>query len=179
MKRFTGTGWMTFAVVSLCFFACVTINIYFPAERVESVATEIVDDVRGRESRDSDEQEEQKESLLNAIKHFCVPASAWAQEATEISNATIRALKKQMKDRYTLMKPYYEREALVEQDDGYVAISEKADLGLKDKRDLKAMVAAENKNRRKLYEEVAKALSIELSQVDRIAVIFAREWQKQ
>ncbi|MGD8953697.1 MAG: hypothetical protein PVI45_04925, partial [Desulfobacterales bacterium] len=27
--------------------ACVTINIYFPAEKVESVAGEIVEDIRG------------------------------------------------------------------------------------------------------------------------------------
>ncbi|UCH19598.1 MAG: hypothetical protein JSU83_13535 [Deltaproteobacteria bacterium] len=31
----------------LLIFACVTINIYFPAEKVESVAGEIVEDIRG------------------------------------------------------------------------------------------------------------------------------------
>ncbi len=30
-------------------FACVTINIYFPAEKVESIAGEIVNDIRGQD----------------------------------------------------------------------------------------------------------------------------------
>ena len=33
--------------------ACVTINIYFPAEKVESVAGEIVNDIRGDESNEN------------------------------------------------------------------------------------------------------------------------------
>ena len=180
MKRFTKTGWMSCMVLSLCLFACVTINIYFPSEKVESVATGIVDDVRGRTSEDAGDQNDgQEQSFLDTIKYAFSPASAWADEATEVSNATIRALKETMKKRYSLMKPYYEKSALIEKDDGYVAISEGANLGLKDKRDLNSLVDAENKDRRELYEEVAKALNIDASQVDRIAKIFAEEWQKE
>ena len=179
MKRSAKTGWMSFLALSFLLFACVTINIYFPAEKVESLATDIVDDVRDRESGNAGDQNEgQKESLLDAIKYALGPASAWAQEATEVSNATIRALKEKMKGRYTLMKPYYEKGALTEQDDGYVAIGKDADFGLKEKRDLNSLIDAENKDRRALYEEVAKALNIDPSQVDRIAKIFAKEWQK-
>jgi len=32
--------------------------------------------------------------------------------------------------------------------------------------------------RKQLYEEVAKALKIDLSQVNRVGEIFAKEWQK-
>jgi hypothetical protein len=39
-------------------------------------------------------------------------------------------------------------------------------------------VDAENKDRRVLYQEVAKALKIDPAQTDRVATIFAKEWQK-
>ena len=53
-----------------------------------------------------------------------------------------------------------------------------AGLGLKEKRDLKSLVSAENGDRKKLYGEIAKALKIDSSQVNRVAEIFAKEWQK-
>ena len=42
--------WIFIALTTLALFACVTINIYFPAEKVKSVAGDIVDDIRGREA---------------------------------------------------------------------------------------------------------------------------------
>ncbi|MBT3259524.1 MAG: hypothetical protein HN366_24170, partial [Deltaproteobacteria bacterium] len=48
MKIFRRPVWMTLTFFSLMIFACVTINIYFPAEQVESVAGEIVDEIRGQ-----------------------------------------------------------------------------------------------------------------------------------
>ena len=47
-----------------------------------------------------------------------------------------------------------------------------------DLRDLNALVDAENKDRNRLYEVVAKALNIDPGQIDKIEKIFAREWQK-
>jgi uncharacterized protein YdbL (DUF1318 family) len=49
---------------------------------------------------------------------------------------------------------------------------------LKDKRDVKALADAENKDRRQLYQEVARALEIDKSNMSRVAEIFAVEWQK-
>ena len=51
-------------------------------------------------------------------------------------------------------------------------------LGLKQKRDLNSLVSAENSDREKLYDEIAKALKIDPSQVNRVREIFAKEWQK-
>jgi hypothetical protein len=104
---------------------------------------------------------------------------AWAEEATTVSNPTIRALKEQMKTRYSQLKPYYQQGRLVEGDDGYLSQGNTEGLSLKEKRDLNGFVDAENKDRKTLYNEVAEALEIDSSQVNRIAEIFAREWQKQ
>jgi hypothetical protein len=187
MISFRTSAWVAIAVASLFIATCVTINIYFPAEKVESVAGEIVSDVRGKDSKeegnskekkDEESQKKEKTSLLPGALRVLWPSPAWAEEVTTVSNATIRALKDAMKARYSQMKPYYERGLLREGNDGYVSVKTAEGLGLKDRRDLTGLVDAENRDRKKLYAEVAKALKIDPSQTGRVAEIFAKEWQK-
>ena len=160
-------------------FACVTINIYFPAEKIESVAGDIVHDIRGDKGGENDNSlKNEKNSLLIKTLLALGPASAWADEMTTVSNPTIRALKEKLKGLYQQMKPYYQKGMLKEGNNGYVSIGDIKGLGLKEKRDLKTLVDTENKTRKRLYGEVAKALKIDSSQIDRIAEIFAKEWQK-
>jgi hypothetical protein len=170
--------WLITPGIVLVLFACVTINIYFPAEKVESVAGEIVDEIRGQGDGAEKSPGEQKDSFLLKIRLALTPAVAWAQEAVEVSNPTIRALKEKMKGRFAQMKPYYQKGMLKEGDNGYVSLGATGGLGLKDKRDLNALVDAENKDRKRLYEEVAKALNIDPGQINKIEAIFAKEWQK-
>ena len=178
MKTHQKTVWMTALFFSMALVACVTINIYFPAEKVESVAEEIVDEIRGQKStEDQSLRREKGFRLKRSIAGFMCPR-AWAQEALSVSNPTIRSLKQRMKDRYARLRPYYEKGMLKEKNDGYVAIGNTAGLGLKEKRDLNSLVSAENSDRKRLYQEIAKALNIDPGQVDRIAKIFAKEWQK-
>jgi uncharacterized protein YdbL (DUF1318 family) len=157
--------------------ACVTINIYFPAEEVEAMAGEIVHDIRGNEEIEKPSGKDQS-FLWESIFFAFSPASAWAEEATEVSNATIRALKQKMKARFVEMKPYYNKGTLTEGKDGYVKVASLEGLGLKEKRDVKALADAENKDRRQLYREVARALKIDENEMDRVAEIFAVEWRK-
>ena len=159
--------------------ACVTVNIYFPAEKVESVAGEIVRDIRGEGSSETQEPSgKDSSSLWNSVLFAFTPSSAWAQDVTDVSNATIRALKDRMKARFAEMMPYYRKGALTEGADGYVAVGSEAGLSLKEKRDVRAMMDAENQDRRQLYQEVAKALDIDPGDIGRVAEIFAGEWRK-
>ncbi len=159
-------------------FACVTINIYFPAEKVESVAGKIVDEIRGPDSGGSEKTPgKDQKSMLHQIRLALLPSVAWAEEVTTVENATIRALKARMKERFAQTKPFYQKGVLKEGDDGYVSLAA-AGLGLKEKRDLTALVEAENRDRLTLYQEVAGALKIDPSQVSRVAQVFAKEWQK-
>jgi uncharacterized protein len=169
--------WIAVVFFASTAIACVTINIYFPAEKVESVADDIVDDIRGRED-EPPADEGQKKSLLMNLRLCIGPGVAWADDVTEVSNATIRALKERMKARYQQMKPFYTKGMLVEKDNGYVQTGDIGSLGLKEKRDIKSLVEAENKDRKSLYQEVAKALKIDSSQVGRVGEVFAKEWQK-
>jgi len=182
---------MATLVITLVVWACVTINIYFPAEKVESIAGEIVSEVRGqkpenqdgaKEKDNSKEEESAKEKEKSSLRFDTLLAlwdsSAWADEVTSVSNPTIRALKEAMKNRYQIMKPFYQKGMLLEGNDGYVSLGSTSGLGLKEKRDLNSLVGAENKDRERLYLEVAKALNIDPSQVNRVAEIFAKDWQK-
>ena len=163
----------------LSIFACVTINIYFPAEEVKSVAGEIVNDIRGQDQNNSaPPPSDDQSSLFRRTLVAFFSSNAWAQDATKVSNPTIRSLKQKMKSRYATMKPYYAKGVLKEGSDGFVAPGNTGGLGLKEKRDIGALVDAENSDRKALYLEVAKAMKIDPSQVDKIAEIFAAEWKK-
>ena len=60
----------------------------------------------------------------------------------------------------------------------YVHINNADGLPMKERRNLKSLVDAENENRRTLYGEVAKALKIDSSQIEKIEKIFAKEWKE-
>lgn len=178
-RRIRSTGLLLFIFSLSLVVACVTINIYFPAEKVESVAGEIVRDVRGAPAKqEENDSRKQKEGALQQFFAAFSVSSAWAEDVTAVSNPTIRALKERMKRRYEQMKPYYRKGLIAEGGDGYVSIVKTDGLGLKGVRDLKSLVSAENKDRSALYAEVAKALKIDPSQKNRVASIFAKEWQK-
>jgi uncharacterized protein YdbL (DUF1318 family) len=178
MKMFQKPIWMPMVFAMITLFACVTINIYFPAEKVESVAGDIVNDIRGQKPPQKDNHSKNHKGFSFKVNFALSPASAWADDVTTVSNPTIRALKEKMKARFQALKPYYQKGALNEGSNGYLSVADTGGLNLKEKRDLNGLVDAENSDRKALYLEVAKALKIDPGQVDRIAGIFAKEWQK-
>ena len=179
MKTSSRVYRIVFVVALLLVGACVTINIYFPAEKVESVAGEIVDDIRGPRPEDRPDSDQKRQGFLRGRSLLAgLVAVAWAQDATTVSNPAIRELKDRMKNRYAQLKPWFANGILQEGNDGFVAIAQADKLGLKDRGTVRNLVTAENNDRENLYREVAKALNIDPSQVGRIAEIFAKEWQK-
>ena len=47
-----------------------------------------------------------------------------------------------------------------------------------EKNDLKSLVEAENRDRRALYQEVAKSMNISSDQIGKVQRIFAQKWQR-
>ncbi len=183
MKPAKGLVQLTVPLMTIWLIACVTINIYFPAEKVETVAEGIVEDIRGKAPKDEDvvdpsENEDNPLSFIENILNFFGPDSAYAQEVTEVSNATIRTLKENMRKRYPQLKPFFAKNIIKEGNDGYVAAGDMAQLDLKNRRMVKSLVGAENADRKRLYEEVAAALKIDPGQINQVAEIFAKQWQK-
>ena len=100
---------ISMALFACVAFACVTINIYFPAEKVESVAGEIVRDVRGQKEGEKapPPKSDQNSSWMKTLLALA-PSAAWADEITTVSNPAIRALKDRLKSNFGQMKPNIE-----------------------------------------------------------------------
>jgi uncharacterized protein YdbL (DUF1318 family) len=173
MKKKLKVLWLGLAMI-LVVFACVTINIYFPVKAVESAAKDIVGDVTGKTPPKNPDE---SRNILQPVIQIFTCSDAWAQDATTVSNPTIRAIKDRLKGLYAQLSPYLKKGLAQEGDDGYVAMGDAPGLGLKEKRDLRNLVDATNQNRANLYQEVAKALKIDPSQVGRVGETFAREWK--
>jgi len=151
--------------------ACVTINIYFPEAAVQKTAEEIVDEVRK-----SEEEGKKKQEMDIVQTSFSLFPAAYAQEEERVSSPKIRALKESLKEKEPLLRPFFDQGNIGEGNEGFIQIRSEDNLSLKEKADVRGLVKDVNGNRESLYAEVAKALSIEESQIPRIQKIFAKSW---
>ncbi|RLD92862.1 MAG: DUF1318 domain-containing protein [Aquificota bacterium] len=149
--------------------SCVTVNIYFPAAEAQRTAREIVNDVRGVKVVPEKEGEKPQSFFWIGVAHA-------GEEALEVSNATIRALKASLKERYPKLEPYLASGVLGESLDGFLVLKNAQGLGLKERAVVKRLVEAENGDRKALYEAVAQALDVDESQMPRSREIFSKEW---
>jgi uncharacterized protein YdbL (DUF1318 family) len=98
------------------------------------------------------------------------------EEATTVTTPKIRALKQSMKERFPKLKPFFDKGNIGEGNDGYVKIRNETGLNLKEKSTLRSLNKDENNDRKNMYAEVAKAMEIKSSQIDKIQAIFAKLW---
>jgi len=177
MKKRYALG--TAAAVGLVFvLACITVNIYFPEATVKQAAAEIVDEIRKTDAAKKAPDTVAGMPALSGASTFSFVPSAFAQEATNVSTPAIRALKDSMKARFAALKPYFDAGNIGESNKGLLDVRDEAGLALQAKAALRNLVKDENGDRTKLYAEVAKALAIEASQIEKIEKIFAEEWAK-
>lgn len=164
---------------------CVTVNIYFPAAKVEKTAEKIVDEVYQEKKESPPVEQKEKPQSLNeggipgrlASLEWLGPAPAHAEEATTVSNAAIRALKDQIGRRHQELLPYYQQGQVGINKDGYLEVRGTGGLALPQVAALKRLVDADNAARRQLYDEVAKALGLKPGQVSQVQQIFAKQWR--
>ncbi len=162
-------------------FACVTINIYFPAEQVKKAAEQIVGDIRSQaRPTPSGTQGDSSQSGALSIRPVVTVrlAVASAQQEISTSNATIRTIKSRIKARESQLAAYFNQGVIGEGRDGLVQILHPKSLSMKQRAAVQRLVKAENSDRAQLYREVAKALNVTGSEVPRIGKIFAEQWQK-
>ncbi len=167
--------------------ACVTVNIYFPTQKVDKTAEQIVDQVYGIEqpeggNGDVQEQNDGSSSVhdaFRAVAGWFGPAVAHAQDATSVSNPAIRQLKDQIAANHNQLKPYYEKGAVKIGGDGMLVVANTSGLSVAEQAELKRLVRADNQARSSLYSEVAKALDISQGEVGKVKDIFARHWREK
>jgi uncharacterized protein len=169
----------TVAAVGLVFvLACITVNIYFPEATVKQAAEEIVTEIRKTDAEKKGPEAVLQRPAPREASSFSLVPAAYAQEATNVSTPAIRALKESMKTRFAALKPYFDAGNIGETNKGMLDVRDETGLNLQAKAALRNLAKDENGDRTKLYAEVAKALNIEASQIEKIQKIFAAEWAK-
>jgi uncharacterized protein YdbL (DUF1318 family) len=158
--------------------ACVTVNVYFPAREVEKKAGEIVDEIREKDQTPPTNPSgpQSKWKILSA---FVVDQGlAYAQKEAEASTPAIQNLKSQIKDRFPRLAPFFQKGAIGEGRRGLLEVRETKGLSLTERTEIKSLVEAENRDRRTLYQEVAKSMNISADQIGKVQRIFADKWQQ-
>ena len=166
--------------------ACVTINVYFPAEAAEKAADRIIKDVYGDESGkvpaaepDAGPQSWNRFEVLpvqqgNLLLDWLI-APAHASADLSLDSPAIRNLKAEMEQRHQQLKSYYSSGAVGITDAGELQIRDQKLVPLKDRNTVKSLVAQENRDRAALYAEIARANSHPEWEAE-IRTTFARRW---
>lgn len=157
--------------------ACVTLNVYFPAKEVEKKAGDIVDDIRKKEPT-APTAPASPQSSIDRIYAFIIHNSlAYAQKGNGVPNPVIQNLKQQIRERFPRLVPFFQKGAVGEGKTGFLETRDTKGLSLAGKNDLKSLMEAENRDRRALYQEVARSLNITTDQIGKVQRIFAAKWQ--
>ena len=163
--------------------ACVTINVYFPAEAAERAADRIIRDVYGEDTGDQAQPVEPQSwngyppapvtpgRLL--LDWFIAPAHAEAD--ISVNTPAIRKLEASMEARHRKLAPYYVSGAIGMTRDGQISIRDQKQVPLQERNSVKTLVAQENRDRSALYKEIARANDHPEWEAE-IREIFARRW---
>ncbi len=174
-------------LLGLALSACVTINIYFPAAAAEDAARVIVRDVLNEEETEVNNEANEQTNLQDAdsLPYLIVGAvlnmlisPAHAEADININTPAISALRASLKARAASLKPYYASGAVGLTSNADVQIRDQSLIALKERNNVKKLVADENKERGALYAEIARANDHPEWEVD-IRSTFARVWVEE
>ena len=164
--------------------ACVTINVYFPAEAAERAADRIIRDVYGQpvpQQPAPAEPQSLNDHLPVAVSSPLLAMLDWlispAHAAADISVNTpaIRQLEAAMEKRHRQLAKYYTDGAVGMTQNGLITIRDQKLIALQDRNTVKSLVASENRDRNALYKEIADA-NKHPEWESEIRDIFARRW---
>ncbi len=149
--------------------ACVTINIYFPAAAAEKVADEIIKEIQQEEGENSSPQKEEKpvepqanraglkmavyQGLDYLLDFIITPAQAAAD--LSVDSPEIRRIQSRMRQRFPQLVPFYNQGWIGIKADGFLTVRGK--VPLRERNKVNKLVAAENADRRSLYQAIANA----------------------
>lgn len=178
MIRVLGVLW-SIALVFVT--SCVTVNIYFPAAEVNRAAEQIVDDVYGKPGNPagSSGEEQGQRWVGRALAAALEPSNAYAQEDITVTNAVIRGLQEQLAANHQNLIPFYEQGNVGIDKNGYLTLRDTGALPMAQLAALRRLTGTDNSLRRQLYLEVAKALNLQMDQVDRVERVFAAKWKEK
>ncbi len=152
-------------------YACVTVNVYFPAAAVEQAADRIVKEVYGEKVKQMQENGKTPEAAptegndqsgmlvpmtaVARVLEALVPAAYAQQPDINIDSPAINRLKASMQARHSRLAPFYDAGAIGLASTGLLVVRDAKAVSLKDRGAVQALVAEENKDRNALYNELA------------------------
>lgn len=167
--------------------ACVTINVYFPSAEVEDAAEQIIQDVMGTDGQQDSSlndlthniPEAQKRrnwlNLLNPVNWLIESAHAESIDI-QLSSPAIREITNRMKERYSLsIKKYLISGVIGFNNKGFIDAVNPDSLGLKERQQVRKLVADENRDRVALYRELAVA-NKHPEWEEKIRQVFIKKW---
>lgn len=169
--------------------ACVTINVYFPAEAAEKAADRIILDVYGKTPAQTPQPQPEAAPVAPQSRYApaVVPARVlahildWlvapAQAAADLSIDTpaIRQLTASMESRHRTLAPYYASGAVGMTNNGEITVRDQKLVPLAERNSVRNLVAEENRDRSALYAEMARANGHPEWEGE-IRATFARRW---
>jgi uncharacterized protein YdbL (DUF1318 family) len=171
---------MTLLLLWVTTAACVTINVYFPAEAAEKAADRIIRDVYGESPKQTKEPQSRYEnSVMPRVRRYSlldwfIPV-AHAGADLSVNTPAIRQLQADMEKRHRELAPYYTSGAVGMTRNGEIALRDQKLVPLQDRNQVKRLVARENQDRSALYAEIARANGHPEWEPD-IRQTFARRW---
>jgi uncharacterized protein YdbL (DUF1318 family) len=105
-----------------------------------------------------------------------VVSPAHAENANlAIDTAGIRSLRAGMQKRFSVLQPFYTQGFIGIRSDGFVVVRNVGSVPLKDRNKVNKLVAAENSDRKKLYQAIANANG-HPNWFGQIKTTFAKRW---
>jgi uncharacterized protein len=168
--------------------ACVTINIYFPAEEVRSAADRIVQEVWSERNGAPAPQPTappatpaapaEKQGPTSLLRQFWGPSTVCAAPDINVSTPEIRAIKEAMTTRTAELRPFLNGGQVGIGRDGLLKVRTLEGLDLRARSQVNRLVTAENQDRLRLYKEIANANKFP-DRANEVQAIFADSWREQ
>ena len=144
--------------------ACVTINVYFPAEAAEKAADRIIQDVYGDvPDVQTDPVEPQSRRPMQQTPPVAITLLDWlvtpahAKADISVNTPAIQQLKASMEKRHRKLAPYYTSGAIGMTRNGELEMRDQKLVPMQERNSLKSLLSKENQDRSALYKEIAKA----------------------
>jgi len=169
---------------ALALTACVTINIYFPAAAAAQAADEIIKGIQGVEPAPPQTPEPQASlsewqwasaQLIDAAIAALINSAHADSANLSIDSPEIRRLRSSMESRFPALKAFYDNGMIGLKADGYITVRDPNAVPLKDRNQVNKLVAAENADRKKLYQAIADANG-QPEWAGQIEATFAARW---
>ncbi len=153
--RHLRTMLLTLSLVLLA--ACVTINVYFPAAAAEKAAEQFIGNVIGDTAKDAEIKPPPPPPQAGLLDFFIGSAHA-AEPDLNIQTPAVRDIQARMKQRFdSVLTKALAAGSIGLTRDGLVAVRDAAAVPLAERSGLNQAVAEENRDRKAVYAEIARA----------------------